>query len=87
MGKEYASQRDLIIVMLVVVLLSICTVISVYMVCDLLIQIQNEMYSRTICIPQIKESGHGDIYTMTCMTEEQYNIIYTEIIQKPTDKI
>ena len=87
MGKEYASQKDLIIVMAVVALLSICTVISVYMVCDLLIQIQNEMYNRTICIPQIKESVYGDVYTMTCMTEEQYNSIYTEITQEPTDTI
>ena len=87
MGKEYASQKDLIIVMVVVALLSICTVISVYMVCDLLIQIQNEMYNRTICIPQIKESVYGDVYTMTCMTEEQYNSIYTEITQEPTDTI
>lgn len=87
MGKEYASQRDLIIVMVVVVLLSVCTVISVYMVCNLILQVQDEMYSRTVCIPQIKESVYGDVYTMTCMTEEQYNAIYTEIIQEPTDTI
>ena len=87
MGKEYASQRDLIIVMVVVVLLSVCTVISVYMVCNLILQVQDEMYNRTVCIPQIKESVYGDVYTMTCMTEEQYNAIYTEIIQEPTDAI
>lgn len=87
MRKEYASQKDLIIITIVVVLLSICTVVSIYMICNMLKQIQNDIYSRTICIPQIRESVNGDIYTMTCMTEEQYNAIYTEITQKSTDKI